>query len=248
MKTLDFNNYDEIKSVFKPKAIDTDNLKEWYDKDVISTKISDDYSLVYIVLDPDVNDAKTWRLITLEDALTWGVTPLEIHNDAIINDANHVPRLYLVDDYIAALKYGDFRVGGTYDLEKDDLYGLIDLEEGDTPGFIVTYGAACYASSIMARPDALKTIAEGIGGGFYIMALNGHTLRIGKDNIDDLDFYLKLARDQEKNRSKRDGEYLSSKLEHYDPKTGRLENAEKWAAKVRKKERKGGVWRRKCLR
>ena len=117
MKTLNFNDYDEIKTVFKPKAIDTENLKEWYDKDVISTKISDDYSLVYIVLDPDVNDAKTWRLITLEDALNWGVTPLEIHNDAIINDSNHVPRLYLVDDYIDALKYGDFRVGGTYDLE-----------------------------------------------------------------------------------------------------------------------------------
>ena len=99
----------------------------------------------------------------------------------------------------------------------------------------------------MARPDALKTIAEGIGGGFYIMALNGHTLRIGKDNLDDLDYYLNLARGQEKKRCKHDGEYLSSKLEHYDPKTGRIENAEKWAAKMRKKERKCSLWRR-CLR
>lgn len=244
MKSLNFNNYDEIKTVFKPKAIDTDNLKEWYDRDVISTKISDDLSLVYIVLDPDVNDAKTWRLITLEDAVVWGVTPLEIHNDAIINDSRHVPRLYTVDDYIYALKYGDFRPGGTYDLERDDLFGLTDLEEGDTPGFIVTYGAACYASSIMARPDALKTIAEGIGGGYFIVPMNGHTLRIGKDNLDDLEYYLKLANSHEKERSKKDGEYLSSKLEHYDPETGRIENAEKWASRIMKKERKSITWRK----
>ena len=188
-------------------------------------------------------DEESLGTVSVTDSLLqyWGITPEQLHADAIAAEDARIPSLYNMNDLMMEFMTGQ---------QPENLFqnpGEVDLN--GPPLFCLTTGDKMFGASLMVREDILSKAAELLGDNFFILPSSLHEVLIIPESLaDDAHVLVQMVKDVNE-AEVLPKERLSDKVQFYDRESGVLENAlkrqdrltaEKEAAKADRAERNGG--------
>ena len=199
-------------------------------KDLLETvphKNMEDMAVVYrFVLSSD-DDGRASILVTNQIIESMGVTPEQLHADALEN-APHIKPAEIrgMSEVMAEL------VGP----EQAEMMGIVPMDPKDEQMFVATVPDKVHGAGVLAYQDFMDQAAERVGGDFFILPSSIHEILIVPDN-GQMD--LKTLEDMVKDVNATQvapADKLTDSVYHYDSKAKIFELGEKFVERQNQRE------------
>lgn len=199
-------------------------------KDLLETvphKNMEDMAVVYrFVLSSD-DDGRASILVTNQIIESMGVTPEQLHADALEN-APHIKPAEIrgMSEVMAEL------VGP----EQAEMMGIVPMDPKDEQMFVATVPDKVHGAGVLAYQDFMDQAAERVGGDFFILPSSIHEVLIVPDN-GQMD--LKTLEDMVKDVNATQvapADKLTDSVYHYDSKAKIFELGEKFVERQNQRE------------
>lgn len=167
-------------------------------------------------------DGDHFGMIAVTESLLkhWGVSPEQLHKDAIAAEDARIPSLFSINDLMVEMMMGGSEPHNL--LQHPEEIGF-----GGAPLFCLTTADKMYGASLMVRDDILTKAAEALGGSFFVLPSSTHEVLLMPEAFaDDASVLVDMVREVNENEVM-PNERLSDKVQFYDSETHVLENAEK---------------------
>ena len=199
-------------------------------KDLLETvphKNMEDMAVVYrFVLSSD-DDGRASILVTNQIIESMGVTPEQLHADALEN-APHIKPAEIrgMSEVMAEL------VGP----EQAEMMGIVPMDPKDEQMFVATVPDKVHGAGVLAYQDFMDQAAERVGGDFFILPSSIHEILIVPDNGQ---MNLKTLEDMVKDVNATQvapADKLTDSVYHYDSKAKIFELGEKFVERQNQRE------------
>lgn len=199
-------------------------------KDLLETvphKNMEDMAVVYrFVLSSD-DDGRASILVTNQIIESMGVTPEQLHADALEN-APHIKPAEIrgMSEVMAEL------VGP----EQAEMMGIVPMDPKDEQMFVATVPDKVHGAGVLAYQDFMDQAAERVGGDFFILPSSIHEVLIVPDNGQmDLKTLEDMVKDVNATRVA-PADKLTDSVYHYDSKAKIFELGEKFVERQNQRE------------
>ena len=155
-------DYESAKSHLVMQVVPVEPNKEMLEN--IPHKTVEDIAVVYRVELPHPEDSSATTLVTNQLLDQYGVTPDQLHADAVAAQlANHPPVLKNMSEMMAEMS------GGMFDMP-------------ESPMWVATVEGGVNGASVTQLPDFLQEAAERLGGDFFVLPSSIHEVLFIRDD------------------------------------------------------------------
>lgn len=155
-------DYESAKSHLVMQVVPVEPNKEMLEN--IPHKTVEDIAVVYRVELPHPEDSSVTTLVTNQLLDQYGVTPDQLHADAVAAQlANHPPVLKNMSEMMAEMS------GGMFDMP-------------ESPMWVATVEGGMNGASVTQLPDFLQEAADMLGGNFFVLPSSVHEVLFIRDD------------------------------------------------------------------
>ncbi|MCD8150416.1 MAG: DUF5688 family protein [Clostridiales bacterium] len=220
------NDYDRMKRLLTidvvGKELNSDMLEQIPHKDMA------DLSVVYRIVvaeKPGIDRASI--VVTNEMLDRYGVTPEQLHRDAVENTARSKPVVVRsMQEVLSEMMPADMPMPGP---------------EPAVPFLVATNTDMFYGAGVIAYPDFMEQVSETVKGDFFVLPSSVHEVLILKDDgmkdFQDLEDMVCEVN----NSAVSPEEKLSDHAYHYDARDKVFERADKFSERTQVEEKRGSV-------
>ena len=189
-------DYESAKSHLVMQVVPVEPNKEMLEN--IPHKTVEDIAVVYRVELPHSEDSSATTLVTNQLLDQYGVTPDQLHADAVAAQlANHPPVLKNMSEMMAEMS------GGMFDMP-------------ESPMWVATVEGGMNGASVTQLPDFLQEAADRLGGDFFVLPSSVHEVLFIRDDgsfeRDQLESMVRGVNATEVSEA----DFLSDSVYHYD--------------------------------
>ena len=189
-------DYESAKSHLVMQVVPVEPNKEMLEN--IPHKTVEDIAVVYRVELPHPEDSSATTLVTNQLLDQYGVTPDQLHADAVAAQlANHPPVLKNMSEMMAEMS------GGMFDMP-------------ESPMWVATVEGGMNGASVTQLPDFLQEAADRLGGDFFVLPSSVHEVLFIRDDgsfeRDQLESMVRGVNATEVSEA----DFLSDSVYHYD--------------------------------
>lgn len=219
------SDYSQMKEKLAMEVVSAEANKEMLE--TVSHQNMEDMAVVYrFVLNSD-DDGGASILVTNQLLESMGVTPEQLHADAMENAPQIKP---------AEIKGMSEVMAEMMGVEQAEMMGLYPVAPEDEKIFVATVPDKVHGAGVLAYQDFMDQAAERAGGDFYILPSSIHEVLIVPDNgemgLKDLEAMVK-----EVNATQvASADKLTDSVYHYDSQAKIFELGEKFVARQAEKE------------
>lgn len=158
----DITEYEKVKDRLIMQAVPAERNKDMLAD--IPHKVVGDIAVVYRVELPESPDSSATTLVTNKLLEQYGITPEQLHEDAVASQTrNHPPLFMNMSDMMTELSGS-----------------VIDLPE--SPIWVATTEAGQYGASAVQIPEFMDEAAERLGGDFFVLPSSVHECLFIRDD------------------------------------------------------------------
>lgn len=192
----EITDYETVKNNLVMQVVPVEPNKEMLEN--IPHKTVEDIAVVYRVELPGRADGSASTLVTNKLLEEYGVTPEQLHTDAVAAQlANHPPVLKNMSEMMAEMS------GGMFDMP-------------ESPMWVATVEGGVNGASVTQLPDFLQQAAERLGGDFFVLPSSVHEVLFIRDDgsfeRDQLESMVRGVNATEVSEA----DFLSDSVYHYD--------------------------------
>ena len=218
-------DYNQMKEKLAMEVVSAEANKEVLDN--VPHQNIEDMAVVYrFILDPE-DDSHASILVTNQILETMGVTPEQLHADAMENAPQIKPLQIKGMSEVMAEMMG---------FERAEMMGIFPVAPEDEQMYVATVPDKVHGAGVLAYQDFMEKAAERAGGDFYILPSSIHEILIVPDDgvvkLKDLESMVKEVNANEVAPSDK----LTDSVYHYDSKEKIFELGEKFAARMAERE------------
>lgn len=214
----DVMDYEEIRKRLMVNLVDLEDGQE-YLADKVYT-VHGDFAAVYAVRLYEDGDGCISTSVTELQMKIWGISPEQLHQDAILADKARIP---VLRDMYMLMMSEMYAVGGIANLLTEET----PYQPMVIPMLCLTNQFNRNGASLILHEDILKRAGEVLGSNYYILPSSVHEVVIvpdtGKQDPEELSLMVSEINEEKVAPDER----LSDKVQYYDRKTAVLENAKK---------------------
>ena len=153
----------------------------------------------------------------------YGITPAQLHEDAMRNSQEMMPMKFAP---MATILFG--------------VPEEVAMQDGQLPMMVMTNEEKMFGASALFYPEAMDQLAEKMGGNYFVLPSSVHEVIVipndGNSNVKDLEQMV-----HEVNSTQVDPkEQLSDRVYHYDAKEHTFELAENYEKRMKEKAQENG--------
>lgn len=216
--TNNLMNYENVKDKLEIRICDTDENSERL-QGLVHTEHGD-FSATYHVRISEMtqDEGVASAVVTPMLMEAWGITPEQLHQDALKSDLQKGAQLADMMDMMESMMSG---------MDPENLLESGGREAGDGMGmYCLTNGEKMNGASLILQDDLMQQISDTVGGSFYVLPSSTHEVLIVPDNgqmgLRDLSAMVYEINRTEVSPQDR----LSDSVQYYDAETRTLENAQ----------------------
>jgi len=192
----EITDYETVKNNLVMQVVPVEPNKEMLEN--IPHKTVEDIAVVYRVELPGRADGSASTLVTNKLLEEYGITPEQLHTDAVAAQlANHPPVLKNMSEMMAEMS------GGMFDMP-------------ESPMWVATVEGGVNGASVTQLPDFLQQAAERLGGDFFVLPSSVHEVLFIRDDgsfeRDQLESMVRGVNATEVSEA----DFLSDSVYHYD--------------------------------
>ena len=192
----EITDYETVKNNLVMQVVPVEPNKEMLEN--IPHKTVEDIAVVYRVELPGRADGSASTLVTNKLLEEYGVTPEQLHMDAVAAQlVNHPPVLKNMSEMMAEMS------GGMFDMP-------------ESPMWVATVEGGMNGASVTQLPDFLQQAAERLGGDFFVLPSSVHEVLFIRDDgsfeRDQLESMVRGVNATEVSEA----DFLSDSVYHYD--------------------------------
>lgn len=219
-----FTDYEYMKDRLTIEAVSAEKNQDILER--VPHKMMEDIAMVYRFEIGSDAGGRSSVLITNDHLKTFGITPEELHEDAVRNASEFKPLV------IKSMRETLLEIGGDI-LEE---LGIPEQSPIDDVMYVVSVPDKTHGASVLAYQDFMDRATETMGGDFYILPSSIHELILIKDdgsqNYKELEEMVQTINETQVLPEER----LTDSVYHYDAKDQVFELAEKYEARKMEKE------------
>lgn len=164
-------DYEQVKNKLAIEVVSADTNKEVLAN--VPHKNIEDMAIVYrLVMESDEN-GRASILVTNSMVNSFGITPEQLHNDALENAPQIKP---------AEIRGMSEVLREIMGPERAEMMGLNVVDPADEKIFVATVPDKVHGASVIAYQDFMDKAAERVGGDFFILPSSLHEILIVPDN------------------------------------------------------------------
>lgn len=219
--TQELSSYEKMKDKLAIEVIPADRNENLLQR--IPHKLMEDMAIVYRIILDRTEDGTNTILVTNNLINQMGVTPEQLHQDALENAQKIRPaELNTLRDTLVEL------VG-------PEMVSFMDEDGPESKIFVATVDDKMHGAGVIAYQEFMNEVSEKVGGDFYIIPASVHEVLIVPDlpnmDIKSMEDMIHTVNATEL----RPEDILSEKLYHYDSKEKVFEMADKFEARQKAK-------------
>lgn len=218
-------DYSQMKEKLVMEVVSTESNKDMLEN--VPHKDMEDMSVVYrFVLDSN-DEGRATVLVTNQILDSMGVTPEQLHDDAMENAPKIKP---------AEIKGMSEVMAEMMGIEQAEMFGMGPVAPEDEKMFVASVPDKIHGAGVLAYQDFMDQAAERVGGDFYILPSSLHEVLLVPDNgqmqLSDLEAMVK-----EVNATQVDPvDKLTDSVYHYDSKEKIFELGKKFVERQNQRE------------
>ena len=219
-------DYEQVKNKLAIEVVSADTNKEVLAN--VPHKNIEDMAIVYrLVMESDEN-GRASILVTNSMVNSFGITPEQLHNDAIENAPQIKP---------AEIRGMSEVLREIMGPERAEMMGLNVVDPADEKIFVATVPDKVHGAGVIAYQDFMDKAAERVGGDFFILPSSLHEILIVPDNGEvNLDALKSMVKEVNANEV-RPEDKLTDSVYHYDSKDKIFELGEKFVNRQMERKR-----------
>ena len=229
-------DYSQMKEKLAMEVVSAEANKEMLEN--VPHQNMEDMAVVYRFILSSDDEGRASVLVTNQILENMGVTPEQLHADAMENAPQIKP---------AEIKGMSEVMAEMMGIEQAEMMGIVPVDPKDEQMFVATVPDKVHGAGVLAYQDFMDQAAERVGGDFFILPSSIHEVLIvpdnGKMDLKDLENMVK-----EVNATQvAPADKLTDSVYHYDSKEKIFELGEKFVERqaqreeVAEKEEKGSV-------
>ena len=229
-------DYSQMKEKLAMEVVSAETNKDMLEN--VPHQNIEDMAVVYRFILSSDEDGRASILVTNQMLDTMGVTPEQLHADAIENAPQIKP---------AEIKGMSEVMAEMMGVEQAEMMGLVPMNPEDEQMFVATVPDKVHGAGVLAYQDFMDKAAERVGGDFFILPSSIHEILIVPDN-GKMDLKELEAMVKEVNATQvAPADKLTDSVYHYDSKEKIFELGEKFVERqnqreeAAEKEEKGSV-------
>ena len=223
-----------------PSLTDFDQMKDKLVMEVVSIEANEellsnvphkemeDMAVVYRFVIDSSDEGRATILATNQLIETMGVTPEQLHADALENAPELKPAVIKGMSEVMVEMMGE---------EQAEMMGIVPMEPADEQMFVATVPDKIHGAGVMAYQDFMDQAAERVGGDFFILPSSIHEILLVPDNgqmgLEDLQSMVREVNATQVSPE----EKLTDNVYHYDSKEKVFELGEKFVERQAEKEK-----------
>ena len=185
-------------------------------------------AVVYRFVIDSSDEGRATILATNQLIETMGVTPEQLHADALENAPELKPAVIKGMSEVMVEMMGE---------EQAEMMGIVPMEPADEQMFVATVPDKIHGAGVMAYQDFMDQAAERVGGDFFILPSSIHEILLVPDNgqmgLEDLQSMVREVNATQVSPE----EKLTDNVYHYDSKEKVFELGEKFVERQAEKEK-----------
>ncbi len=213
----DIMDYEKIREKLVVKLVDLKCNQE-YLADRVYT-VHGDFAATYAIILYEDREKCISMPVKEPQRKTWGISPEQLHQDAILADKSRVPLLMDLNKFIMS-QICAFGKIDNYLIEGTQYHPMV------VPMLCLTNRFYRNGASLILHKDILKRTGEVLGSNFYVLPSSIHEVVIvpdmGEQDVAELSLTVREINEEQVKPEER----LSDKVQYYDCETAVLENAE----------------------
>lgn len=218
-------DYSQMKEKLAMEVVSAEANKEMLEN--VPHQNMEDMAVVYRFILSSDEDGRASILVTNQILETMGVTPDQLHADAIENAPQIKP---------AEIKGMSEVMAEMMGVEQAEMMGLVPMNPEDEQMFVATVPDKVHGAGVLAYQDFMDKAAERVGGDFFILPSSIHEILIVHDN-GKMDLKELEAMVKEVNATQvAPADKLTDSVYHYDSKEKIFELGEKFVERQNQRE------------
>ena len=218
-------DYSQMKEKLAMEVVSAEANKEMLEN--VPHQNMEDMAVVYRFILSSDEDGRASILVTNQILETMGVTPEQLHADAIENAPQIKP---------AEIKGMSEVMAEMMGVEQAEMMGLVPMNPEDEQMFVATVPDKVHGAGVLAYQDFMDKAAERVGGDFFILPSSIHEILIVPDN-GKMDLKELEAMVKEVNATQvAPADKLTDSVYHYDSKEKIFELGEKFVERQNQRE------------
>ncbi len=218
-------DYSQMKEKLAMEVVSAEANKEMLEN--VPHQNMEDMAVVYRFILSSDEDGRASILVTNQILETMGVTPEQLHADAIENAPQIKP---------AEIKGMSEVMAEMMGVEQAEMMGLVPMNPEDEQMFVATVPDKVHGAGVLAYQDFMDKAAEKVGGDFFILPSSIHEILIVPDN-GKMDLKELEAMVKEVNATQvAPADKLTDSVYHYDSKEKIFELGEKFVERQNQRE------------
>ena len=216
-------DYDQMKDKLVMQVVGTDTNASLLSN--VPHQEMEDLSVVYRFVLENNEDSRASILVTNQMMNVMGVTPEQLHEDALVNSPQLKPIVIMGMNEVMMEMIG---------MEQAEMMGIpLDMDE---KMFVATVPDKIQGAGVLAYENFMDQAAERVGGSFYILPSSLHEVLLVPDNGDmGLQELESMVRDVNATQVSPE-DRLSDNVYHYDAQEKVFELGEKFAERQNERE------------
>ena len=220
-----FTDYDQMKEKLAMEVVSAETNKEMLEN--VPHKDLEDMAVVYRFVLSSNDEGRASILVTNQMLETMGVTPEQLHADALVIAPQLKPAEIRGMSEVMAEMMG---------MEQAEMMGIMPMRPEDEQLFVATVPDKTHGAGVLAYQNFMDQAAERVGGDFFILPSSIHEVLIVPDNGKmDLKDLEAMVRDVNATQVA-PADKLTDNVYHYDSKEKIFELGEKFVERQNERE------------